>query len=190
MASVWYIVKPGEERRYATPTLPSLEWTRALYAQGYEVLRIDFELPAYLDPAAYIDAAKVERVASDEGESDQPGPREALIDALRMKPKSHIKDLAMAVYGDTTSSYVNRVRANLSALGKQRRVKNIGFGLWEVVKRAPLPDVELDNGVPCTTAERQAVDDSVEDLFGPNRTRPRGCTCDDVLDPGCPLHLR
>lgn len=64
-----------------------------------------------------------------------PNP-EAVIQALRAKPRASIKQLAVAVYGDETESHVGNVRANLTALGKQGRVKNVGFGQWEVTKPA------------------------------------------------------
>lgn len=51
--SVWYIIKAGDERRYATPTPPSEEWAEALKKQGFKIVRVDFELPAEVlrDPA-------------------------------------------------------------------------------------------------------------------------------------------
>lgn len=70
----------------------------------------------------------------DDDEKGQRGRREQLIEALRAKPKSPIKQLTMAVYGDATKSHVSSVRANLTALGKQGRVRNIGFGVWEAAK--------------------------------------------------------
>ena len=73
MPSVWYIVKPGDERRYATPTLPSLEWAWVLRRQGFEILRLDFELPAYLDIAVPLPTGvKFARVASDEERAPLP----------------------------------------------------------------------------------------------------------------------
>ncbi len=42
---VWFIAKPGEERKFATPREPSQEWTKSLKEQGYRIFRVDFNLP-------------------------------------------------------------------------------------------------------------------------------------------------
>lgn len=41
-ASVWYMIKPGEDRRFASPNPPSPEWAAGLRRDGYKIVRVDF----------------------------------------------------------------------------------------------------------------------------------------------------
>ena len=49
--SVWFIAKPGEERKFASPKAPSPEWAASLRKQGYIIMRVEFFLPAEFDTA-------------------------------------------------------------------------------------------------------------------------------------------
>ncbi len=49
--NVWFIAKPGDERKFATPTPPSPEWAKALKKAGYKILRVTFSLPGGFDSA-------------------------------------------------------------------------------------------------------------------------------------------
>jgi hypothetical protein len=49
--SIWFIAKPGEERRFACPTEPGPEWAARLKEQGYKIFRVEFELPEGWDSA-------------------------------------------------------------------------------------------------------------------------------------------
>ena len=42
---VWFISKPGDERRFSTTTAPSPEWAASLKSQGFKILRVEFFLP-------------------------------------------------------------------------------------------------------------------------------------------------
>lgn len=45
LEKVWYVVKRGDERKFATTTTPSPEWAAELKRQGYKILRLEFMLP-------------------------------------------------------------------------------------------------------------------------------------------------
>ena len=54
---VWYMAKPGEDRRFASPTEPSPERAAALRKEGYRILRVSFTLPVGFDSADFEVAA-------------------------------------------------------------------------------------------------------------------------------------
>lgn len=49
--TIWYIAKPGEERRFCVPTPPSPEWAAAVRKQGYYIFRVTIQLPPIFDPS-------------------------------------------------------------------------------------------------------------------------------------------
>jgi hypothetical protein len=49
--NVWFISKPGEARKFTTPTSPSPTWAASLKEQGYRIFRITFTLPREWDSA-------------------------------------------------------------------------------------------------------------------------------------------
>jgi hypothetical protein len=53
MSSVWVAAKPGEARRYASPVGYSKEFAAVLLGHGYEIFRVDYELPDGWDSAGY-----------------------------------------------------------------------------------------------------------------------------------------
>lgn len=72
--------------------------------------------------------------SSNGGTDGEKGLREKIVATLRATPRAPIKSISTAVYGDASKAHVNNIRANLTALGKQERLKNVGFGKWEVAK--------------------------------------------------------
>lgn len=50
-AQVFVAIKPGEERRYATATGWSQEFVETLSKNGYAVIAVEFDLPAWLAPS-------------------------------------------------------------------------------------------------------------------------------------------
>lgn len=54
---VWFIVSKTNERRYATTRPPAGEWEQALKREGYEIFRIEFDMPVSWDKSrAILDA--------------------------------------------------------------------------------------------------------------------------------------
>ncbi len=51
MEVVYFISKPGEQRKFATPMPPSPTWALSLKAEGYRILRVTFPLPRGWDSA-------------------------------------------------------------------------------------------------------------------------------------------
>jgi len=48
---VWYMAKPGEDRRFASPREPSPQRAAALRKEGYRILRVSFVMPVGFDSA-------------------------------------------------------------------------------------------------------------------------------------------
>jgi hypothetical protein len=48
---VWYAAKPGEARRFASPTEYSPDFARTLMNEGYTIIRIEFRMPVGWDSA-------------------------------------------------------------------------------------------------------------------------------------------
>lgn len=66
-ASVWYMVKPGEDRRFCSANPPSKEWAAGLRRDGYKILRVDF----------LIDPDHIGSVHPDASITDEPSLGEA-----------------------------------------------------------------------------------------------------------------
>jgi hypothetical protein len=49
---IYYIYKHGDQRTFATPTTPSIEWAESLHRQGYTIAKVEFVIPATADYAA------------------------------------------------------------------------------------------------------------------------------------------
>lgn len=47
--SIWYVARPGEERRYSMPRAPTEATAAELRRQGFRIFRIDFQLPRDFD---------------------------------------------------------------------------------------------------------------------------------------------
>lgn len=51
--TVWFMAKPGEERRFVQTREPSSERAKALHKEGYRIFRINFRLPPDWDSADF-----------------------------------------------------------------------------------------------------------------------------------------
>ena len=72
-------------------------------------------------------------VGSFEGATE--GRTAAVVAALRKEPHMSIADLTKAVYPEDPEGAKHKVRAILSSLKKQGRIKSVGVGKWEVVNK-------------------------------------------------------
>lgn len=50
---IWYIAKPGEERKFATTKHPSPHWVESIKKEGYQIIEVSFELPKGWDNADF-----------------------------------------------------------------------------------------------------------------------------------------
>lgn len=66
--------------------------------------------------------------------------RDAVLAALKEKPRRPVSELAEAAYGEANDVTIGRVRAILTALKKRGLVHNPSFGKWVVKKRKEAVD--------------------------------------------------